>query len=252
MRFDKQTVLVTGGSRGIGREIAKGFAARGAQVAVHFNSNEKATQQTLDQLAGTGHFALRADLADSDQVQRMVDEAAARMGRLDILVNNAGIHEERLLTECSYAEWGQHFSRVLGVNLIGAANTMHCAARHMIRQGGGRIVNISSRGAFRGEPTAPAYGASKAALNSLGQSLAKLLAPHNIFIGAVAPGFVQTDMAAERLAAAGGDEIRAQSPLGRVAKPQEVAYAALFLASAGAEFTTGTIIDVNGASYLRS
>ena len=122
----------------------------------------------------------------------------------------------------------------------------------MIQQGGGRIVNISSRGAFRGEPTAPAYGASKAALNSLGQSLAKLLAPHNIFVGTVAPGFVETDMAAERLAAADGDEIRAQSPLGRVAKPQEVAYAALFLASAGAEFSTGTIIDVNGASYLRS
>lgn len=252
MQFDKQTALVTGGSRGIGREIAKGFAARGARVAVHFNRNAKAAEQTLDQLAGDGHFALRADLADSAQVQRMIDEVAARMGRLDILINNAGIHEECALTECTYDEWRTHFSRIMGVNLIGAANAMHCAAQYMIRQGGGRIVNISSRGAFRGEPTAPAYGASKAALNSLGQSLAKLLAPHKIFIGTVAPGFVETDMAAERLAAPDGDDIRAQSPLGRVAKPQEVAYAALFLASAGAEFTTGTIIDVNGASYLRS
>ena len=252
MRFDNQTALVTGGSRGIGREIAKGFAARGAQVAVHYNSNATAAEQTLDQLEGDGHFALRANLADSAQVQRMIDEVAARMGRLDILVNNAGIYEERPLTECSYDEWGAHFSRILGVNLFGAANAMYCAAQHMIQQGGGRIVNISSRGAFRGEPTAPAYGASKAALNSLGQSLAKLLGPHNIFIGTVAPGFTETDMAAERLAAPDGDDIRAQSPLGRVAKPQEVAYAALFLASAGAEFTTGTIIDVNGASYLRS
>jgi NAD(P)-dependent dehydrogenase (short-subunit alcohol dehydrogenase family) len=122
----------------------------------------------------------------------------------------------------------------------------------MMRRGGGRIVNISSRGAFRGEPTAPAYGASKAAMNSMGQSLAKALAPHNIFIGTVAPGFVETDMAARVLDTPAGDEIRNQSPLKRVAKPDEVAYAALFLASEGAEFSTGTIIDVNGASYLRS
>ncbi len=221
-------------------------------MAVHYNSDATAARHTLDQLEGDGHFALPADLADSGQIQRLVDEVVERWGRLDILVNNAGIYEERPLTNCSYDEWMQHFSRILGVNLFGAANAMYCAAQHMIQQGGGRIVNISSRGAFRGEPTAPAYGASKAALNSLGQSLAKLLAPHNIFIGTVAPGFTETDMAAERLAAPDGDAIRAQSPLGRVAKPQEVAYATLFLASAGAEFTTGTIIDVNGASYLRS
>jgi NAD(P)-dependent dehydrogenase (short-subunit alcohol dehydrogenase family) len=122
----------------------------------------------------------------------------------------------------------------------------------MIKQGGGRIVNVSSRGAFRGEPTAPAYGASKAGMNSMGQSLAKHLAPYNIFVGTVAPGFVETDMAAEILAQPRGEEIRNQSPLGRVAKPEEVAHVALFLASEGAEFTTGTIIDINGASYLRS
>lgn len=122
----------------------------------------------------------------------------------------------------------------------------------MIEHGGGRIVNVSSRGAFRGEPDAPAYGASKAGLNSMSQSLARALAPHNIFVGVVAPGWVETDMAADYLNGENGDSIRAQSPLGRVAKPEEVAYAVLFLASDGAEFATGTIIDVNGASYLRS
>ena len=144
------------------------------------------------------------------------------------------------------------FARTLKVNLIGAANATYCAAKAMMKTGGGRIVNISSRGAFRGEPSAPAYGASKAGLNSLGGSLAKLLAPHNIFVGTVAPGFVETDMVAERLAKPDGAAIRQQSPLGRIAKPEEVAYAAMFLASEGAEFSTGTIIDVNGASYLRS
>ena len=146
------------------------------------------------------------------------------------------------LADASYDEWTAHFSRVLGANLLGAANTSYCAAQHMIKNGGGRIINISSRGAFRGEPNALAYGASKAALNSLGQSMAKLLAPHNIFVGTVAPGFVETDMVAERLAQPDGDEIRRQSPVGRIARPEEVAYVALFLASEGAEFTTGTIV----------
>ena len=123
---------------------------------------------------------------------------------------------------------------------------------HDLASGGGRIVNVSSRGAFRGEPDAPAYGASKAGLNALSQSLAQKLAPHRIFVGVVAPGFVETDMTTTHLAGEGGRAIRAQSPLNRVAKPEEVAHAALFLASEGAEFTTGTIIDVNGASYLRS
>ena len=252
MRFDDKVVLVTGGSRGIGREIAKGFAERGASVAAHYGSNRDAAEATLAMLAGRGHISVQADIADSAAVKLMVDEVAARLGRIDILVNNAGIYEERALTEVGYEDWVAYFSRIMSVNLFGAANATYCAAQYMIKQGGGRIVNISSRGAFRGEPTAPAYGASKAALNSMGQSLAQLLAPHNIFIGTVAPGFVETDMAAERLAQADGDEIRQQSPLNRVARPEEVAYVVMFLASDGAEFTTGTIVDVNGGSYLRA
>ena len=113
-------------------------------------------------------------------------------------------------------------------------------------------MNISSRGAFRGEPDAPAYGASKAALNSMSQSLAQALAPHNIFVSVVAPGWVDTDMAAESLAGPEGDQIRCESPLNRVASADEVAHAVLFLASEGADFVTGSILDVNGASYLRS
>jgi NAD(P)-dependent dehydrogenase (short-subunit alcohol dehydrogenase family) len=122
----------------------------------------------------------------------------------------------------------------------------------MAERGGGRIVNVSSRGAFRGEPRAPAYGAAKAGLNAMGGSLAVALAPLNIFVGTVAPGFVATDMVAETLAGPEGDAIRQQVPLGRVAQPEEIAHAVLFIPSPGAEFTTGAIIDVNGASYLRT
>jgi NAD(P)-dependent dehydrogenase (short-subunit alcohol dehydrogenase family) len=182
----------------------------------------------------------------------MIEAVIAEFGRLDILVNNAGIYEDHPIAETSYEAWQAAWQSIIGTNLMGIANTIHCAAQHMIKQGGGRIVNISSRGAFRGEPTAPAYGASKAALNSMGQSLAKALAPHNIFVGTVAPGFVETDMATEFLEGPHGEFIRNESPLHRVAKPSEVAYVALFLASEGAEFTTGCIIDVNGASYLRT
>ena len=252
MNFADKTVLVTGASRGIGREIARQFAQRGAQVAIHYNKNREAAQQTAAMLPGNKHIVVQADIADPEQVRKMVDVVVKAMGQLDILVNNAGIYEDHPLQDVTYDEWQRYWQRILSTNLFGAVNAIYCAAQYMMRQGGGRIVNISSRGAFRGEPTAPAYGASKAAMNSMGQSLAKALAPHNIFIGTVAPGFVETDMAAERLSGPDGDDVRNQSPLKRVAKPEEVAYAALFLASDGAEFSTGTIIDVNGASYLRS
>ena len=254
MDFTDKTVLITGSSRGIGRAIAVQFANRGAQVAVHYNKNREAAQTTVKLLPGSSnkHIVVQADITKPDEVQRMVDVVVKAMGGLDILVNNAGIYEDHALEDVTYEEWQQHWQNILNTNLVASANAIYCAAQYMMRRGGGRIVNISSRGAFRGEPTAPAYGASKAAMNSMGQSLAKALAPHNIFIGTVAPGFVETDMAAPRLNGSDGDGIRNQSPLKRVAKPDEVAYAALFLASEGAEFSTGTIIDVNGASYLRT
>lgn len=252
MRFDDKTVLITGASRGIGRAIAVQFAQRGAKVAVHYNRNREEADKTLAQLDGDGHFIVQADISDADAVRRMVDAVVGKMGGLDILVNNAGIYEDHAVIDVTYDEWQDAWQRILAANLIGPANACYIAAQYMMRRGGGRIVNVSSRGAFRGEPTAPAYGASKAGMNSMGQSLAKALAPHHIFVGTVAPGFVQTDMVTSHLSGPQGEAIRNQSPLKRVATPDEVAYAVLFLASDGAEFTTGTIIDVNGASYLRS
>jgi NAD(P)-dependent dehydrogenase (short-subunit alcohol dehydrogenase family) len=184
----------------------------------------------------------------------MVDDAASRLGGLDVLVNNAASYGRagHPVSEVSYEQWQQAWRETIELNLIGAANVTWCAVRHMIAAGGGRIVNVSSRGAFRGEPGHPAYGASKAGLNALGQSLAVALAPVGITVAGVAPGYVQTDMAAPHLDGADGAAIRAQSPFGRVARPDEIAAAVVFLASPEAEWASGAILDLNGASYLRT
>lgn len=254
MQFDfhSRTVLVSGASRGIGREIATLFAAAGARVAVHYNRDKAAATETVEQLAGADHIITQANLADADAVQAMVDNVISQMGELNIVINNAGIYDLHSAVDATYDEWQAAWTHTIGVNLLGPANLTFCAVQQMRVQGGGRIVNVSSRGAFRGEPDAPAYAASKAGLNAMGQSLAKKLAPEGIFIHTVAPGFVETEMAAAILAGPEGDDIRNQSPLGRVAMPDEVARTVLFLASQGTEFLTGCVVDVNGASYLRT
>jgi NAD(P)-dependent dehydrogenase (short-subunit alcohol dehydrogenase family) len=228
------------------------FAENGARLAIHYRQNRAAALETLDTVGGEEHQLFQADVSEPSAVETLVRDVIEKMGHVDILVNNAGIFEPHPLAEVSFDEWRQAWTRTIGTNLLGPANLCYTVARHMIERGGGRIVNVSSRGAFRGEPTAPAYGASKAALNAMSQSLAQALAPFNVFVCVVAPGFVETDMAASDLEGPSGDAIRAQSPLNRVARAEEVARAVLFLASEGTEFMTGCILDVNGASYLRS
>jgi 3-oxoacyl-[acyl-carrier protein] reductase len=247
-----RAVLVTGGSRGIGRAIARAFAERGDRVAVHYGTSRERAETVVAELPGQGHAVVQADLADAEAVARMVDEAAEALGGLAVLVNNAGVFTAHPPLEVSYADWQAAWATTLAVNLLGAANATFRAVPHLIAAGGGAVVNVSSRGAFRGEPNTPAYGASKAGLNAFAQSMALVLAPHGISVTAVAPGFVQTEMAREVLDGPGGDAVRAQSPFGRVAHPEEVAAAVLWLASPEARFSTGTIVDVNGASYLRS
>ncbi|CAA9267835.1 MAG: 3-oxoacyl-[acyl-carrier protein] reductase, partial [uncultured Blastococcus sp.] len=188
----------------------------------------------------------------ADAAAEMVDEAAAGLGRLDVLVNNAGVFTAHPPLTTSYADWQAAWSHTLAVNLVAAANATFRAVPHLAAAGGGAVVNVSSRGAFRGEPDCPAYGASKAGMNAFAQSMALALAPQNISVTCVAPGFVQTEMAREVLDGPRGDGVRAQSPFGRVATADEVASAVLWLASPGARFSSGTIVDVNGASYLRS
>jgi NAD(P)-dependent dehydrogenase (short-subunit alcohol dehydrogenase family) len=246
-----RAVLVTGASRGIGAAIARAFAAAGERVAVHYGSRTDEADGVVASLDGSGHFAVQADLADADAVHRMVESVAEGFGGLDVLVNNAGIYEPHPITETTYDEWQASWKRTIDVNLVGAANVTWCAVQHMVAGGTGRIVNVTSRGAFRGEPAHTAYGASKAGLNSFSQSLAQALGPHRISVTAVAPGFTETEMAAEYLVGEMGEERRAESPLGRIATPEDVAAAVIFLASPAAEMTTGTVLDVNGASFLR-
>ena len=242
-------VLVTGGSRGIGAAIARAFAASGDRVAVHYGARREQASEVAASLPGGGHLVVGADLGDAEAVRRMVEEVADAFGGIDVLVNNAGVFEAHPIDETSYEEWQRSWNSVLGVNLLGAANVTWCAARHMGR--GGRIVNVASRGAFRGEPRAPAYGASKAGLIAFGQSLARALGPRGIAVTSVAPGFTETDMAAEELEGSRGEARRGESPLGRVATPEEVAAAVLYLAAPEAEMASGAVLDVNGASYLR-
>lgn len=253
MDFKDKVVLVTGASRGIGSAIAQAFAEHNATVAVHYNRNQQQAKQTRESLKGQGHIIVQADVGDAQAVKEMVDSVVAQLGKIDILVNNAGVFSEHPIAEMSYDEWQTQWTQTLNVNLTGAANASYCAAQYMIQQGGGgRIINISSRGAFRGEPTAPAYGASKAGMNAMSQSLAQALAPHNIYVMTVAPGWIETDMAGHQLDEDGGESIRNQSPLKRIGKPEEIAHGVLFFASEGAEFMTGAILDANGASYLRT
>ncbi|MEU3463602.1 SDR family oxidoreductase [Streptomyces sp. NPDC006733] len=247
-------VLVSGASRGLGRALAQAFAANGDRVAVHYGSRREEAEETLAELPGTGHVLLGADLADPAATAGLAAAAADALGGgIDVLVNNAAVNTPHPPATTGYEQWTDAWQRHVAVNLLGTANLSHLAANLMIAAGtGGRIVNIGSRGAFRGEPDHPAYGATKAAVHALGQSLAVALAPYGIAVASVAPGFIETDRVAHRLTGAGGDAIRAQSPFGRVAAPAEIAAAALWLASPAALWASGTVLDVNGASYLRT
>ncbi|MBT3251236.1 MAG: SDR family oxidoreductase [Candidatus Marinimicrobia bacterium] len=250
--FNNKSVLVTGGSRGIGKAIVKMFLNQGARVAFTYAKEDEAANKVISESPSSKCIAIKSDISDPAEAASAVNKTIENFNSLDILVNNAGIYLSHNITDVSYDDWQQAWEKTISVNLTGPANITYCGAKHMMKNGGGQIIQISSRGAFRGEPAHPAYGASKAGLNSFSQSLAQALAPYNIYIGIVAPGFVKTDMAAKYLKGDDGKKIIAQSPMNQVAEPDDIARAVLFLADENNKFTTGTIIDVNGASYLRS
>ncbi|MCB9595984.1 MAG: SDR family oxidoreductase [Sandaracinaceae bacterium] len=249
-RLDGRVALVTGASRGIGAAIARRLAGHGAQVAVHHRRGAEDARAVLATLEGEGHFLVAGDLGDPESARGVVEATVDHYGRLDVLVNNAGVFVQHPPLSTDWDAWVATWNDTLGANLLGPAHTSYWAARHLGE--GGRIVNIGSRGAYRGEPNAPAYGAAKAGLHQLTQSLAVALAPRGISVLGIAPGFVETAMARPHLQGAAGDAVRAQSPFDRVATVDEVAYWVLCACMPDAAFASGAIIDVNGASYLRS
>ena len=246
------SILITGASGGIGSAAAMECASKGARIGIHYHNNRERAEALLNKLPGDGHCLYRCDIVDPDSVSQLIDQADQDFDGLDVLVNNAGISQRYRFEDIDYATWQDTWRRIVDTNLTAAGNLCFCAGKKMIARGGGKIVNVSSRGAFRGEPEMPWYGASKAGMNAMGQSLAQALGPLGVFVYTVAPGFVETEMAQKTLSSPNGDSIRNQSPMGRVARPEEIAKTIGFLALEAPEFMTGCIIDVNGASYLRS
>ena len=244
----RMTVLVTGASGGIGAAICQVMARRGARMILHYHSDRAAAEAVQSALPGAGHTLVQAELGDPAQAQRLWQEISSR-GRTDVLVNNAGIFPEHPPLTTGFADWTAAWQETLSTNLLGPAHLSYCAARAMAEQGGGRIVSVSSRAAFRGEPGAPAYAASKAGLNAFSQSLAKALAARAVYAFVVAPGWVSTARVARLIKE---KAVLADQPLGRVATAEEVAQVVSYCALDAPASMTGAILDVNGASYLRT
>lgn len=252
MEFKNKNVLITGGSKGIGRATAIAFANKGANVAINYRSDDLGAKETLSLLKKGNHILLKGDVSYEGMPEILVNDFTKKYKTLDVLINNAGVAIFHEIDKVSFEDWKDAWQTTINTNLISVANLCYWASKEMIKNNGGHIVNVSSRGAFRGEPNMPAYGSSKAGLNSLSQSLAKSLAKYKIGVGVVAPGFTNTDMAVSTLTSKEKESLLDESPFKRMAEPDEVAHAILFLASEKSLYSSGTIIDVNGASYFRT
>jgi len=244
-----KTALVTGASRGIGRAIAEILGAAGAGVGVNYRREEAAARDVCDTIGTDRAVPFQADVASRDDVQRMVREFLDAFGRLDILVNNAGIYAMNPFEGDDYDAWDRGWRRTFDVNVFGLANLTYLAMQSMRRQGGGKVIHVASRAAYRGETEFADYGASKAAVVNFTISIARACARDGITANCIAPGFIETDMAAEEIAKH-HDDVVSQVPLGYIGKPSDVAGAALFLASPLSDYVNGITIDVNGGSWF--
>ncbi len=253
---DSPVALVTGGSRGIGAAVVRALHAAGTRVYFTYANARDAAQGLTNELGADRVACERCDVGTADALPALIEHATARFGRLDALVNNAAVCADNPFDGADYAAWRAGWQRTFDVNLFAAANLSFLALRAMRSQPRdprgvrGRIVNVASRAAHRGEIVFADYGASKAAMVNLTKSLARACAPSGIVAFSVAPGFIETDMAADSLSEHGA-AIRADIPSGRVGTPDEVASIVAFLCSGAADYATGTTIDVNGASYVR-
>ena len=238
-----KVALVTGGGRGIGREICQVFARQGARLVVA-DIDLNSAQETVDILPTEG-LALQMDVSSPESAQGGIDQALEQFGQLDILINNAGITRDSLLMRMSEEDW----DAVLTINLKGVFNCCKAVVRSMMKARRGRIISISSVVGINGNPGQVNYSASKAGVIGLTKTLARELSSRNITVNAVAPGFIETDMTA-KLSEEARNSMLSQVPLGRPGTPEDVANAVLFLASDQASYITGQIIQVNGGMAM--
>ena len=247
MRFKEQVAVITGAARGIGKAIALAFVGEGAKVAL-VDINGELLERLREEIVHRGGQALSVpcDISKSADVNGMVNRVINAFGRIDVLVNNAGIIRRGTIETMTEEDWDQ----VIAINLKGTFNCCKAVVEPMKRQGGGKIVNVSSISGKMGDITsAPGYGPSKAGGDALMKTLARQLAPYGIRVNAVAPHAIETEMSAQ-WSEARRREIIAAIPLGRLGQPEDVAQAVLFLASGDASFITGEILDVNGGALM--
>ena len=238
-----QNVLITGGTRGIGRALVDAFAQTGARVAFTYRSSADTADAIVDELAAEGveALALQGDVADFDSAQDTVSAVTDAWGALDVMVNNAGITRDGLLLRLGEDDW----DAVIDTNLKGVFNFCKAAYRPMMRQRSGRVINVSSVVGVTGNPGQTNYAASKAGIIGFSKSLAKELGSRGITVNVVAPGYVETDMTAD-LNEKAREAMLDAVPLGRGATPEDIAAAVLFLAAPAAEYITGHVLHVDG------
>lgn len=247
MKLQGKAVLVTGASRGIGREIALELARQGANVAVNYSGSEARAQEVVAEIQALGceAFAVQCDVANSESVTEMVKSAIERFGKLDILVNNAGITRDNLLMRMKDDEWDS----VINTNLKGVFLCTKAVTRQMMKQRSGRIINIASIVGVSGNPGQANYVAAKAGVIGLTKTAAKELASRGITVNAVAPGFITTDMT-DKLTEEVKEAMLSQIPLARFGEPGDIAKVVTFLASEDSRYMTGQTLHVDGGMVM--
>ncbi|NYE05230.1 3-oxoacyl-[acyl-carrier protein] reductase [Bacillus niacini] len=247
MTLEGKVALVTGASRGIGREIALELARHGANVAVNYAGSEGKANEVVDEIKAMGKeaFAIKCDVSNSEEVAEMVKETVDRFGKLDILVNNAGITKDNLLMRMKEEEWDD----VININLKGVFLCTKAVTRQMMKQRVGRIINITSVVGVSGNPGQANYVAAKSGVIGLTKTTAKELASRNITVNAIAPGFIKTDMT-DKLSEDVKGEMLKQIPLARLGEPKDIAKMTAFLASDDASYITGQTLHINGGMVM--
>ncbi len=246
-----KAVLVTGGSRGIGAAIARAVGAGGARVLLHYAHNQPAAEAVREEIGADRCHIVQADLAVPGEAERLWSQALSLAARIDVLVNNAGIFED-VRVDAPLEAWRAAWTRVLQVNLLAPADLCRAAILHFREHGGGKIVNVASRAAFRGEaPDEMPYGASKGALVTLTKTIARGFAGDGVLAFCIAPGFTETEMVTKNLDLDAIARATRAIPLGSMASPEEIGALAAFLCDDRVRHMTGATFDVNGASYLR-